>query len=194
MESPELEVVGLTCNVVGVFFLANSIRFREPRKAVEEALGIGAKTLERVRDTALNNMQVMIGFLFLTAGFLLRIMAAWESVTEQFTTLVCCAGIVFFAVAVYLIGAYSSRRAFKRLLREIFRTPNPNWSFTGNMAVTKEIGEIMGVPQDADATVETYVQKVRQKLGVQPTLKEKAAGQERSRRIRDISAIPGKQP
>ena len=38
MHHPELAVVGLTCNVVGVFFLANSIRFREPRKAIEDAL------------------------------------------------------------------------------------------------------------------------------------------------------------
>lgn len=193
METSELEVVGLTCNVVGVFFLANSIRFREPRKAVEEALGVGARTLERVRDTALNNMQVMIGFLFLTAGFLLGIMAKWDAVTGQFETLVLCAAIIGFAVGVYAAGAYNSRRKFKKLLREIFQN-QASWSFSGNMAVTKEIGEIMGVPQDADATVEAYVQKVRQALGVQATSKDRQAVTDRSRRIRDISPLPGRQP
>lgn len=194
METPELEVIGLTFNVVGVFFLANSIRFREPRKAIEEALGVGARTLERVRDTALNNMQVMIGFLFLTAGFLLRIMAQWDEVTDQFITLALCGGIIAFAVAVYAIGAYSSRRTFKKRLREIFQNPHVTWSFTSNMAATKEIGEIMGVPQDADATVEAYVQKVRHALGVPPTSKEKASSPDRTRRIRDISPLPGRQP
>src|SRR5690348_12535393 len=58
MDSPSLAVIGLVCDVVGVFFLANSIRFREPRKAIEENLGVAAKSLDRVRDTALNNMQV----------------------------------------------------------------------------------------------------------------------------------------
>ena len=78
MQHTELAVVGLTCNVVGVFFLANSIRFREPRKAIEDALGVGSRSLLRVRDTALNNMQVMLGFLFLTTGFLLQVVAQWN--------------------------------------------------------------------------------------------------------------------
>ena len=66
MENPELAVIGLTCNVVGVFFLANSIRFREPSKALADTVGVGGRSLLKVRDTALNNMQVIIGFLFLS--------------------------------------------------------------------------------------------------------------------------------
>jgi hypothetical protein len=91
MQTPELAVVGLTCNVVGVFFLANSIRFREPGKALEDALGVGGRSLLKVRDTALNNMQVMLGFLFLTTGFLLQVVAMWDM---ELTTLLLCAGII----------------------------------------------------------------------------------------------------
>ncbi|MEY2980604.1 MAG: hypothetical protein RL562_831, partial [Planctomycetota bacterium] len=32
MDSAELAVIGLTCNLVGVFFLANSIIFRRTRR------------------------------------------------------------------------------------------------------------------------------------------------------------------
>ena len=96
MESPELAVIGLTCNVVGVFFLANSIRFREPRKAVEDALGVGVRSLMKVRDTALNNMQVIIGFLFLTTGFLLQVVAKSNM---DLSTLAFCAAIIAFAGA-----------------------------------------------------------------------------------------------
>ncbi|MEO6596510.1 MAG: hypothetical protein ABIP94_17300 [Planctomycetota bacterium] len=182
MENPELAVIGLTCNVVGVFFLANSIRFREPRKALEDALGVGIRSLLKVRDTALNNMQVIIGFLFLTTGFLLQVVATWNM---EITTLAFCIGIVAFAGAVYSIGAYSSRRAFRKLLREFFQTEE--WSFTDNMEITKEIGEALGVPHAKDMTVEVYVQRVRHALGVQNPTKPSSTA-DRARRI----ALPGR--
>jgi hypothetical protein len=182
MEHPELAVVGLTCNVVGVFFLANSIRFREPRKALEDALGVTGKSLLRVRDTALNNMQVMLGFLFLTTGFLLQVVAKWDM---ALTTLLLCAGIIVFAAAVYSIGAYSSRRTFRKLLREFFQSQQ--WSFQDDMELTKEIGEVLGVPHGKDMTVESYVQRVRQALGVQHQPKP-ASPADRARRI----ALPGR--
>ena len=176
MDSPELAVVGLTCNVVGVFFLANSIRFREPRKAIADALGVGAKSVMRIRDTALNNMQVMLGFLFLTTGFLLQVVAQWNM---EVGTLVFCAAIIAFACAVYAIGAYSSRRAFRRLLREFFQSEE--WSFD-NMDLTKEIGEILGVPHTKDMTVEVYVHRVRQALGL-PQPSKPPTATDRARRI-----------
>jgi hypothetical protein len=193
MSNPELAVIGLTCNVVGVFFLANSIRFREPKKAVEEVLGAVLKSLDRARDTALNNMQVMIGFLFLTAGFLLQVMGQWEQVGGEIATLSICAGIVGFAAAVYFFGAYSSRRAFKKVLRDYFqREP---WSFDANMALTKEIGTLFGVERTPDMTVETYVHRVRSALGVtlpppdpnRPSTSDRTGG----RRLRDLP-LPGR--
>lgn len=190
MANPELAVVGLVCNVVGVFFLANSIRFREPRKAMEETLGVAATSLDRVRDTALNNMQVMIGFLFLTAGFLLQIMGHWDAVSGHISTLALCAGIIAFAGLTYAVGAVYSRRTFRKLLREFFQ--EHQWSFTENMTVTKEIGEFLGVKDGEDATVETYVRQVRQALGVNPQPGKSEKPPDRSRRIRDISPLPGR--
>ncbi|MGC6488989.1 MAG: hypothetical protein ACON4Z_15175 [Planctomycetota bacterium] len=181
MDNPELVVVGLTCNVVGVFFLANSIRFREPRKALRDSLGVAGRSLLKVRDTALNNMQVIIGFLFLTTGFLLQVVAQWDM---RMSTLLSCAGIIAFAGAVYGIGAYSSRRAFRRLLREFFQSQP--WSFQDDMELTKEIGEILGVRHTKDMTVEAYVHRVRQALGVKQD--PKGTGTERARRI----ALPGR--
>lgn len=182
MVSSELVVIGLTCNVVGVFFLANSIRFREPRKALEDSLGVGVRSLFKVRDTALNNMQVIIGFLFVTTGFLLQVVAHWDM---DVSTLAFCAGIIVFAGAVYAIGAYSSRRAFRKLLREFFQSEE--WSFTDDMELTKEIGDILGVPHAKDMTVEVYVHKVRQALGVQQQTRPTTPA-DRARRI----ALPGR--
>ncbi len=100
--------------------------------------------------------------------------------------IVICGSIVVFAVAVYAIGAYSSRRAFRKLLREFFQQQS-SWSFTENMALTKEIGEILGVPHSPDMTVEAYVHKVRQALGCSSQA-TKPATPERARRI----ALPGR--
>ena len=181
MQSPELAVVGLTCNVVGVFFLANSIRFREPRKALAAALGMGGRSVMRIRDTALNNMQVMLGFLFLTTGFLLQVVAQWNM---ELSTLILCVAIIAFACAVYAVGAYSSRRAFRKLLREYFRSQE--WS-CDDMELTKEIGAILGVPHTKDMTVEVYVHHVRQALGV-PARPKPGTPADRARRI----ALPGR--
>jgi hypothetical protein len=183
MEPSALAVVGLTCNVVGVFFLANSIRFREPKRALAESLELKIKSLDKVRDIALNTMQVVIGFLFLTTGFLLQIVGRWD---HEYTTLAMCAGIVVFAAVVYAVGAYSSKRTFKKLLREFFQS-QPNWSFTEDMALTKEVGAILGVPHSPDMTVEAYVHQVRQALGMSQPQKPNTLG-ERGRRI----ALPGR--
>ena len=135
MESSDLAVIGLACNLVGVFFLANSIIFRRPRRVIEEFFGVGAGSLATIRDYALNKMQVVIGFLFLNAGFLLQMMANWDVLVGQ---LFFCLGIIGAAALVYMVGAYYSRRSFKRLLREFFKVHA--WSFTENMVLTKEIG------------------------------------------------------
>jgi len=190
MDSSELAVIGLTCNLVGVFFLANSIIFRRPRRVIEEFFGVGAGSLASIRDYSLNKMQVVIGFLFLNAGFLLQMMAYWDALSGQITTLTLCGGIIVFAFLTYLVGAYYSRRQFRRLLREFFQ--NHAWSFTEHMALTKEIGLFLGVPLTQDMTVEDYVHKVRQALGVDAKSLSQQQAVDRGRRIRDISPLPGR--
>ena len=193
MESSELAVIGLTCNLVGVFFLANSITFRRSRRELEDFFGKGTGTLAKVRDYALNRMQVVIGFLFLNVGFLLQIVPRWGGVTNQVSTLTICLSIIAASVLVYAIGFYYSRRSFKRLLREFFK--KHEWSFTENMALTKEIGLFLGVEHTSDMTVEDYLHKVLTVLGVKgvkPSTGEKEAESTRQRRIRSISPLPGR--
>lgn len=187
MQSPELLVIGLTCCLVGVFFLANSIIFRRPRKVVEEFFGVGAGSLELVRDYALNKIQVVIGFLFLNAGFLFQAFAVLGGMTDRAFTLVVCLCIVVFAVVVYVVGATYSRRAFKRYLHTFFQ--KHAWSFTDNMAVTKEIGAFLGIHHTPEMTVEEFVHRVKKALGVPPEL----SGSDRGRRSRtDTGTVTGR--
>jgi hypothetical protein len=179
METASFVVIGLTCNVVGVFFLANSIRFREPMKALEETFGIGRAGLGKAQDTALNSMQVVLGFVFLTLGFVLQAVGHWNG---DWFTIAACAGILASAGAVYAIGAYQSRRAFKKLLREFFERQS-TWSFTEDMELTKEIGSILGVPYSGDMTRDVYVHQVRQALGLPAQAPKAATMSDRARRI-----------
>jgi len=78
-KAEQLQVIGLTCNLVGIFLLANSIVFRSPKKLIEEFFGHGKGSLRPLRDYVVNKIQVIIGFLFLTAGFILQALAAWAN-------------------------------------------------------------------------------------------------------------------
>lgn len=189
MGAPELAVIGLTCNLVGVFFLANSIIFRRPRRVIEEFFGVGAGSLETIRDYALNKMQVVIGFLFLNAGFLLQAFASLDALTEHGWTAVVCLSIVLSAGLVYLIGAIYSRLSFKRYLQDFFQR-HPSWSFTDNMALTKEIGHFLGIHHTHDMTVEEFVHAVKKALGVPPH--QVASAAERARRTRDARPVVGR--
>jgi hypothetical protein len=190
MGPSELAVIGLTCNLVGVFFLANSIIFRRPRKVIEEFFGVGVGSLTSIRDYALNKMQTVLGFLFLSAGFLAQALAQLDTLEDRFGTMLISVSIVAFAVLVYLVGLVLSRRSFKRYMTEFFRAHA--WSFTQNMALTKEIGAFLGIRHLPDMSVEDYVREVKKALGVTGQETQGPAAGDRSRRIRDITPLPGR--
>ena len=168
MDPSQLQVIGLTCNLVGVFFLANSIIFRRPRKVIEEFFGVGAGSLETIRNYALNKIQVVIGFLFLNAGFLLQAFGVLGPMEDRAVVLIVSLSIILFAGVAYAIGATYSRRSFKRYLHQFFH--KHSWSFTENMTLTKEIGLFLGIRHTPDMTVEEFVHRVKQALGVPPEL------------------------
>ena len=166
MGAHELAVIGLTCNLVGVFFLANSMIFRKLWKVIQEFFGVRSRSLRAVKHYTLNNFQVALGFMFLTVGFLLEIYGRLDSLKSEWatmTTLVCLA-IVVLAGGIYLIGAVYSRKQFKRYLRQFFRE-HPE-AFNKEMVLTKEIGEFLGIPHDQETTAEDYTAKVKRALGV----------------------------
>lgn len=166
MGADELAVIGLTCNLVGVFFLANSMIFRKLWKVIQEFFGVRSKSLNSIKHYTLNNFQVALGFMFLTVGFLLEIYARLDALKAEWattTTLVCLA-IVFLAAGIYLIGALYSRKQFKRYLRKFFQE-HPE-AFNKEMVLTKEIGEFLGIPHDQETTAEDYMNRVKRALGL----------------------------
>jgi hypothetical protein len=138
-------------------------------------------------------MQVVIGFLFLTLGFLLQGVWLVDLLADRLRTFAICLAIFAFAAAAYLVGAVYSRRSFKRYLREFFQ--NQAWSFADNMALTKEIGACLGVPHTPDTTVEDYIRKVKDALQIpqqEPNLGLGLRIGADRRRLRDMSPMPGR--
>ena len=199
MDSAELAVIGLTCNLVGVFFLANSIIFRRSRKVIEEFFGVGAGSLTAVRDYSLNKIQVVIGFLFLNTGFLLHGFSVLDAIRERLLTVVICLVLVAFAGLVYLIGLTYSRRTFRRYLKEFF-SKHSDWDFEKDLRQTQEIGEQLGIPHRPDMSVADYVREVRRALELpadaerpaRPQAPRVGAGSGGRRLRSDISALPGR--
>ena len=143
MGSEDAALIGLTCNVIGVFFLANSIIFRKPRRVMEEFFGERSRSLTTIKDYVLNKIQVVIGFLFLTTGFVLQGVRAWRGSENVAPVVVVCLSLLAFAATLYLVGSLYSRKSFRRYLREFFR--HHAWSFKDDMALTKEIGTYLGI-------------------------------------------------
>ncbi|GEM_PF-1070877 len=185
-DSPELLVIGLTCNLVGLFLLANSIVFRSPRKLIAEFFNVDKGSMRPLRDYVLNKIQVVIGFLFLTSGFLLQALWAWPKIERPTPVLLICGGLLALAACVYFVGNLYSRRAFKRHLRDFFQTfPFP---FERNLEITKQIGKAFGIEEGAEDSVEVYVGKVKRALGLPPAPTPSQEGSARSRRLREMAA------
>ncbi len=178
-------VVGLACNLVGIFLLANSIVFRSPRHLIGEFFGVGQGTLRPLRDYVLNKIQVVIGFLFLTAGMVLQVWSFWAQIENKLPVLIICGSLVAVAFGIYLAGLVYSRRSFRRYLREFFQA-NP-FNFSQNMELTKQIGKAFGIAPAPEQSVEQYVAKVMRALGLDP---KKPPFVARTQRLREMAPLP----
>jgi hypothetical protein len=162
MGSPELSVIGLTCCLVGVFFLANSIIFRKLKNVIAVFFNVRLRSLNTIKDYPLNNLQVALGFIFLAFGFLLQMYAHLAEVPAPATMWLTCGSIVVGAGVFYVVAKAYSRHTFKKYLRRFFHT-HPE-AFARDMQMTKEIGEFLGIRHTEEMTVEDYQRRVRAAL------------------------------
>lgn len=189
----QLTVIGLTCCLVGVFFLANSIIFRKLKNVIAVFFNARLRSLNTIKDYPLNNLQVAMGFIFLAVGFLLQVYAQLLAIDLTTTMWVICGSIVVGAVAVYLVAKSYSRHTFKKYLRRFFQT-HPE-AFARDMQMTKEIGEFLGIRHTQEMTVEDYQRRVAQALRMDLDETPHTGGglaPEGGRRRRDLGALQGR--
>jgi hypothetical protein len=169
-------IVGLTLNIVGIFFLASSITFKKPRRVVQEFFGIEKTgSLKSIREFLLNKVQVYIGFLFLIGGYVMQIAVLLARSRPPGTRLVSepnflvivgvlVASIIGVTIVLKILQIFWSHRVFRKLLIDFFR--DFEFPLEQYPALAKEIGELLEIPQVKDESIDEYLHKVRKALRI----------------------------
>ncbi len=168
-------VIGCALNVIGLFFLASAISFKQPRRQIEELLGLErARSLLTVREQLVNQIQAYLGFGILVVGFVLLMGEALERTRPAGATgtdphLVWIVALLTVAtlgttVALKLIKEGYVRSKFRRLLREVVK--ESSFNLEKNPQLSVQIGELLHIPKGADESVAEYIAKVRAVLGL----------------------------
>lgn len=172
-----LATIGLACDIVGVIFLANAMGIRRPRRFILEFFGIRRpQQLRTVLDQLRAKAEIFTGFLFLMVGFSLQIVAelapqlgpppagSSQSLRLQLLAFATLAAAVLMATVLLRLGCRSwSLALFRRLLHEFF-TDHAEWDFEKHPGVTREIGEILRIPQQPEDSISDYADRVRAAL------------------------------
>lgn len=175
MTNTDFLAVGLTLNIVGLYFIATSIVFKKPKTMIREFFGTRRRNIERVRLRVLNNVQVVIGVMIFFSGYCFQILGTLDLGDDQRSALftrdriplltgLLVAGVLVSTLLLRLLGTLWSKRAFRKLLKDFFKE-HPE-CFTEDATVTKQIGELLSIPRERDTTVEEYVEKIRAVLDV----------------------------
>lgn len=176
MENLDLRVLGLTCQLIGIFFVAISMVFRKPRAIIGELFGVkAADTVKQFRDMVFKKSQLALGLILIAFGYVLQIVglmpgpesaptgggffATWNPALFFGFLLL---AIVALTAVVNLIGLVWARRTFNRLLTEFLRENHE--LLEENIQVTKELGELVGVESGRDSSIEEYLHNFRRKL------------------------------
>ena len=169
-----LATIGLACDIVGVIFLANAMGVRRPRRFILEFFGIKRpQQLRTVLEQLRAKAEIFTGFLFLMMGFSLQIVSELapqlgppsgndtQSLRLQLLAFATLAAAVLLATVLLRMACRAwSLALFRRLLNEFF-TEHVEWHFEKHPGVTREIGEILSIPQEVDDSIGDYAARVR---------------------------------
>ncbi|MFK5955474.1 MAG: hypothetical protein QM477_03410 [Planctomycetota bacterium] len=162
---PTMLGLGACCLIFagGFFFSA----FGRDRARFRSSLILGTMitSLEPLRGVLQSKVRGQVGACFLAmAGILI---GAAVTLDVELPKLMLPGGaiglVVLSAVLLFLQGKYTEnamRRYLQAHLREF------HFSFEDNLALTREIGELFGIPGATEDTVESYVRRLRDRLGL----------------------------
>ena len=167
---PDLFGIGLVLSIVGCFLLANSILFRHPRTLIVDFFQRSERQLASIREYIFHRVQIHLGFLFLLAGFGCQLFGhfrpqPWPGPAGMREFPVLWAGVIALAVVVLgLLGWLLSHAKFRRYLRAHFLQFPP--SLETNMRLARELGDLFGVASQGDDSVQSYLLRIRRKIGL----------------------------
>lgn len=167
---PSWTVVGLVMCILGSFLLANAILFRHPRTMVEELFRGERRELRPIREYIFHRVQVTLGFVYLLSGFCLALIGEIAGPPSEsagfpyaWTGL-----IVLSAVVLEGLGWWTSHALFRHYVRAyLMRQP---FDFETEVKLAREVGELLGLETRHDETVQSYVARLRHRLGILDTV------------------------
>jgi len=171
MPTGDLIILGLTLQIVGIYFLASSIVFKRPKRILEEIYGIRKGSLRPVKDTVYRKYQIIGGFLFLMIGYIFQtfgvvrrveVNSIFEHWRIGIVLVVLLVSILAVTMIINLIGLIWTRMSFKRMLIQFIQQHSD--ALTLNRLLTKEMGEILGVPKGEDMTIDEYIAEIKERL------------------------------
>lgn len=198
LAAPEkFQVIGLTLNIVGVYFIVNSLIFKKPRRFLYEHFRIDRKqSLVSIRSYVMSQVQLVIGFVFVIAGYFLQVAYHLSiTVTDRSSVLkdpsVIAVGAILIAsmatvtLLLKVIQIFWTRHQFKRLLTEFFRE---NDSVLDKYPATaKEVGGILGVNWTKEDSVAEYLKRLKAFLEIESE-PPKARGSDSARSRSEVTS------
>ena len=193
------QIVSYSLELVGVFFIVNSLIFKKAKRFLNDQYGIEKKRpLREIRDHVLSQVQLMIGFIFFISGKLLQIGNHLSYGMENKSTfwqdpgvlsIVSVLGLAMAAVALFMkiFQILWTRWTFKRLLIEFYQK-NPTL-LDGQPATAKEVGQILGVAFTKDDSIVDYLARVKRAMGIDDR-GEKTESGAASRSLRVPQGVP----
>ncbi|MFT5287594.1 MAG: hypothetical protein ACI8TQ_003782 [Planctomycetota bacterium] len=171
VDGPDWTAVGLVMSILGSFLLANAILFRHPRTMVEGLFRGEKRELRPIREYIFHRVQVTLGFLYMLGGFCLQLLGQYSKppVAAELPFPTMWVGLVLLsALALEVLGWWLSHALFRHYVRA-FLMRNPV-DFVSEVRLAREVGELLGLETANDETVQSYVARLRAKLGLlEPT-------------------------
>lgn len=166
----DFQALGLACAILGCFLVANAILFRHPRRLVHDFFGTHKPRLHSIREYIFNRSQTHLGFFYLMAGFGLMLYGRLRPPGPNEVPsleMVWVGVLVLTTAALEGLSWWWSRRQFRAYVRA--ELMGQSHDFGGDMKTAVEVGELFDVEQRPEDTVQTYIGRLRQAVGVPPT-------------------------
>lgn len=168
ISSPDWLAAGLACAILGCFLVANAILFRHPRNLVREFFGTAMPRLHSIRDYIFHRSQTHLGFFYLMLGFGLMLYGRLSPIPMGATPTLPPEWVGILVISAALLEGLSwwwSRRAFRRYVRA--QLVAQHHDFGGDMRTAVEVGELFDVEARPEDTVQTYMLRLREAVGVE---------------------------
>jgi hypothetical protein len=172
MSEFEYDFTSLVLATVGLFFICCAIVQKKPRHILEEAFGLSTGKLRDFKSSIFKRNQVVMGYVCVVLAIVFNLFKSSQrhqvgvldglSFTAKVAVLVATlAGMC--GILNYLCRLWS-KSAFRRHLVDIIT--EQQFPFEENIPLTKDIGKLLGVPQNEHDTVEAYIARVRTQLDI----------------------------